>query len=88
MSDFSAFEEDRQRKFEQDPEAFDFEIGQDTEGMFRVVASRDGEPSSLMTLEWATSYADRIRRKHPKIADHIDGCVEQGKRYAAYSYRV
>lgn len=75
------------RDLEEDPEVFEFRADP-IEEIYQVIASRRDSGALGLPLDWASSYADRIRVKHPAIANHIDKCVKDARRYSARRFHV
>ena len=81
-SDYDEFRAEQRRTLEEDPEAFEFRADQDPDGIYWIIASRNGHGVLKIPLECASAYADRIRAQHPEVARHVDRCVEDGRSYA------
>lgn len=75
------------RDLEEDPGAFEFRADP-IEEIYQVIASRRDSGALGLPLDWASSYADRIRVKHPAIANHIDQCVKDARRYSVRRFHM
>ena len=64
-----------------DREAFDICSENQLYGIWMILFGHEGDPPKLMLQETASRLSDEIRGIDPDLADQIDACVKDARRY-------